>query len=136
MQVQPYLYFNGDCETAFKYYERCLGGRIEAMTTHAGTPAEQGVPAEWRNKILHARLVVGDAVLMASDAPPGHYHKPQGFSVSIQINEPARAEDIFRALADGGTVIMPFQQTFWAARFGMLVDKFGTPWMVNCDWAP
>ena len=136
MQVQPYLYFNGDCETAFKNYERCLGGRIEAMTTHAGTPAEQGVPAEWRNKILHARLVVGDAVLMASDAPPGHYHKPQGFSVSIQINGPARAEDTFRALADGGTVIMPFQQTFWAARFGMLVDKFGTPWMVNCDWAP
>ena len=136
MQLQPYLYFNGDCETAFKYYERCLGGKIEVMTTHAGTPAEQSVPAEWRNKILHARFVVGDAVLMASDAPPGHYHKPQGFSVSIQINEPARAEDIFRALADGGTVIMPFQQTFWAARFGMLVDKFGTPWMVNCDWAP
>jgi PhnB protein len=136
MQLQPYLHFNGDCETAFKYYEQCLGGEIEAMMTHAGTPAEQSVPAEWRNKILHARLVVGDAVLMASDAPPGHYHKPQGFSVSIQINEPARAEDIFRALADGGTVIMPFQQTFWAARFGMLVDKFGTPWMVNCDWAP
>jgi PhnB protein len=136
MQLQPYLHFNGDCETAFKYYEQCLGGKIEAMMTHAGTPAEQSVPAEWRNKILHARLVVGDAVLMASDAPPGHYHKPQGFSVSIQINEPARAEDIFRALADGGTVIMPFQQTFWAARFGMLVDKFGTPWMVNCDWAP
>jgi PhnB protein len=136
MQLQPYLHFNGDCETAFKYYERCLGGKIETMMTHAGTPAEQSVPAEWRSKILHARLVVGDAVLMASDAPPGHYHKPQGFSVSIQINEPARAEDIFRALADGGTVIMPFQQTFWAARFGMLVDRFGTPWMVNCDWAP
>ena len=136
MQLHPYLHFNGDCETAFKYYERVLGGKIEAMMTHAGTPAEQHVPAEWRNKILHARLVVGDAVLMASDAPPGHYHKPQGFSVSIQINGPARAEDTFRALADGGTVIMPFQQTFWAARFGMLVDKFGTPWMVNCDWAP
>ena len=136
MQLQPYLYFNGDCETAFKYYERCLGGKIEAMLTHAGSPAEQQVPAEWRNKILHAQLVVGDTVLMASDAPPGHYQKPQGFSVSIKISEPARAEDMFRALADGGTVRMPFQQTFWAARFGMLVDKFGTPWMVNCDWAP
>jgi PhnB protein len=94
------------------------------------------VPAEWRSKILHARLVVRDAVLMASDAPPGHYQKPQGFSVSIQISEPARADDIFRGLADGGTVVMPFGQTFWAARFGMLVDKFGIPWMVNCDWAP
>lgn len=136
MHLQPYLHFNGDCEAAFRYYERCLGGKIEAMLTHAGSPAEQHVPAEWRGKILHARLVVGDAVLMASDSPPGHYQKPQGFSVSIQISEPARADDIFRALADGGTVIMPFGQTFWAARFGMLVDKFGIPWMVNCDWAP
>jgi PhnB protein len=136
MQLLSYLHFNGDCETAFRYYERCLGGKIEAMLTHAGSPAEQHVPAEWRSKILHARLVVGDAVLMASDAPPGHYHKPQGFSVSIQISEPTRAEDVFRGLADGGTVIMPFAQTFWAARFGMLVDKFAIPWMVNCDWAP
>jgi PhnB protein len=136
MQLLPYLHFNGDCETAFRYYERCLGGKIEAMLTHAGSPAEQHVPAEWRSKILHARLVVRDAVLMASDAPPGHYQKPQGFSVSIQISEPVRADDIFRSLADGGTVIMPFGQTFWAARFGMLVDKFGIPWMVNCDWAP
>ena len=136
MQLLPYLHFNGDCETAFRYYERCLGAKIEAMLTHAGSPAEQHVPAEWRSKILHARLVVGEAVLMASDSPPGHYQKPQGFSVSIQISEPARADDIFRALADGGTVIMPFGQTFWAPRFGMLVDKFGIPWMVNCDWAP
>jgi PhnB protein len=135
MQLQPYLYFNGDCETAFRFYEKCLGGKIQAMLTHAGTPAEQQVPAEWRNKILHARLVVGDAVLMASDAPPGHYQKPQGFSVSIQIGNPSQAESTFHSLADGGTVIMPIQQTFWAARFGMLVDKFGTPWMVNCDKA-
>jgi PhnB protein len=135
MQIQPYLFFNGDCEAAFNFYERCLGGKIEAMLTHAGSPAEQQVPAEWRSKILHARLVVGDAVLMASDAPPGHYQKPQGFSVSVQINEPVRAESVFHALADGGTVTMPIQETFFAARFGMLVDKFGTHWMVNCDKA-
>lgn len=135
MQLLPYLHFNGDCETAFRYYERCLGGKIEAMLTHAGSPAEQQVPAEWRSKILHARLVVGDAVLMASDAPPGHYQKPQGFSVSVQINEPGRAESVFHALAEGGTVTMPIQETFFAARFGMLVDKFGTHWMVNCDKA-
>jgi PhnB protein len=135
MQIQPYLFFNGDCEAAFKFYERCLGGKIEAMLTHAGSPAEQQVPAEWGSKILHARLAVGDAVLMASDAPPGHYQKPQGFSVSVQINEPGRAESVFHALADGGTVTMPIQETFFAARFGMLVDKFGTHWMVNCDKA-
>jgi PhnB protein len=81
-------------------------------------------------------MVVGDVVLMASDAPPGRYQKPQGFSVSIQINNSTQAEEVFRALAESGTVVMPYQQTFFAARFGMVVDKFGTPWMVNCDWAP
>ena len=72
MQLITYLMFNGQCEAAFKFYEKCLGGKIEAMMTHAGTPAEAQTPPEWRNKILHARLSVGNAVLMASDAPPGH----------------------------------------------------------------
>jgi len=132
MHLQPYLLFKGDCEAAFKFYERCLGGRIDAMLTHAGTPAENHVPAEWRNKILHARLVVGDAVVMGSDVPPERHQTPQGFSVSIQVTDPSEAERIFNALADNGNVTMPFAPTFWAQRFGMLVDKFGTPWMVNC----
>ncbi|HEV3256038.1 MAG TPA: VOC family protein [Gemmataceae bacterium] len=135
MQLNPYLTFNGRCEAAFKFYERCLGGKIETMMTHAGTPAEQHVPSEWRNKILHARLVVGDDVLMGSDAPPDHYEQPKGFSVSLQIKAPGDAERIFHALAENGTVQMPLQQTFWAARFGMLVDQFGIPWMVNCEQA-
>jgi PhnB protein len=133
MQLSPYLLFNGQCEAAFKFYAECLGGKIEAMMTHAGTPAEQQVPAEWRDKILHARLTVGDNVLMASDAPPGRYEQPKGFSVSIQINDRAEAERIFNALSENGTVQMPFEQTFWAAGFGMCVDRFGIPWMVNCD---
>ncbi|MGZ5095601.1 MAG: VOC family protein, partial [Burkholderiales bacterium] len=108
---------------------------IDAMMTHAGTPAEAHVPPEWRNKIIHARLVVGDEVLMGSDAPPDRFQKPQGFSVSIQINKPADAERIFKALAENGTVQMPFEQTFWAFRFGMCVDRFGIPWMVNCEKA-
>jgi PhnB protein len=135
MQLSPYLLFNGQCEAAFKFYEQVLGGKIEAMMTHAGTPAEQQVPAEWRDKILHARLTVGDQVLMASDAPPDHYDQPKGFSVSIQIKDAAEGERIFNALAENGTVQMPFAQTFWAARFGMCVDRFGIPWMVNCDQA-
>jgi PhnB protein len=133
MQLNPYLVFNGECEAAFKFYAKCLGGKIEAMMTHAGTPAEQHVPPEWRDKILHARIVVGDAVLMASDAPPDRYQKPQGFSVSIQINNQAEGERIFRALSENGSVQMPFEQTFWASRFGMCVDQFGIPWMVNCE---
>jgi len=135
MQLQPYLHFNGDCETAFKFYERCLGGKIEAMLTHAGSPAEQHVPAEWRSKIMHARMTVGGVVLMGSDAPPDHYVQPQGFSVSLTTKDPAETERIFHALEQNGKVQMPVQQTFWSVRFGMLVDQFGIPWMVNCEQA-
>lgn len=135
MQLSPYLFFNGQCEEAFKFYSRVLGGKIDGMLTHAGTPAEQQVPAEWRDKILHARMIVGDAALMASDAPPGSYEQPKGFSVSFQVKEPAEAERIFQALAEDGTVQMPFQQTFWSVGFGMLVDRFGIPWMINCEQA-
>jgi PhnB protein len=135
MQLNPYLNFNGQCEAAFKFYEKSLGGKIEAMFTHAGTPAEQQTPPEWRDKILHARLTVGDNVLMASDAPPDCYEEPKGFSVSLQINDPKEAERIFYALAENGKVQMAIQETFWAARFGMLVDQFGIPWMINCEKA-
>lgn len=133
MQLNPYLFFNGQCEEAFKFYSRVLGGKIEGMMMHAGTPAEENVPAEWRDKVLHARMTVGDTVLMASDAPPGHYQKPQGFSVSIQLKDLAAAGTIFKALSENGTVLMPFAQTFWSPGFGMCTDQFGIPWMVNCE---
>jgi PhnB protein len=133
MQLNPYLTFNGQCEAAFKFYEQCLGGKIVAMLPHAGTPAEEHVPAEWRNKIMHARLIVGDDVLMGSDAPPDRYEGSKGFSVTLGVDNPAEAERVFNALAEKGTVQMPIQETFWAARFGMLVDRFGIPWMINCE---
>jgi PhnB protein len=133
MQLNPYLNFNGQCEAAFKFYEQCLGGKIEAMFTHENTPMADKVPPEWRKKIMHARLAVGDQAFMGSDAPPEHYEEPKGFSVTISTTDPAEAERIFHALAEGGTVRMPIQQTFWAARFGMLVDRFGIPWMINCE---
>jgi len=132
MQLSPYLNFNGQCEAAFKFYERVLGGKIEAMITYAGTPAEEHSPPELRNKILHARLIVGGDALMGSDAPPDRYESSKSFSVSIQIDDPADAERIFHALAENGIVQLPIQETFWADRFGMLVDQFGVPWMVNC----
>jgi len=90
MQLNPYLGFNGQCEAAFKFYERCLRGKIEAMLSHEGTPMENQVPAEWRKKILHARLVVGDAVLMGGDMPPERYEAPKGFSVTIGVTERPR----------------------------------------------
>ena len=135
MQLNPYLFFNGKCESAFKFYEQCLGGKIEMMTTHGDSPMAQQVPSDWRNKIIHARLIVGDRVLMGSDVPPEHYEKMKGFSISLNVDDPAEAERIFNALAANGTVRMPLQQTFWAVRFGMLVDQFGVPWMVNCEQA-
>ncbi len=133
MQANTYLLFDGCCEEAFKFYETLLGGKIETMMTHAGTPAEKNVPPEWRNKIIHTRMAVGGQLLMASDAPPGHYSKPQGFSVNLTVDKIADAERIFSALSQGGTVGMPLQQTFWATRFGMVTDRFNTPWMINCD---
>jgi PhnB protein len=135
LQLNPYLIFNGQCEAAFKFYEKCLGGKIEATMTHGDSPMSQQVPEEWRKKIMHARMTVGHMVLMGSDAPSDHYQAPQGFSLSIGTKDPAEAERIFNELAQDGKVQMPLQQTFWAARFGMLVDRFGIPWMVNCEQA-
>lgn len=135
MKLNPYLAFNGQCEAAFKFYERVLGGKIEFTMTFGESPMGNDTPPEWRNKIMHVRMTVDDDVLMGSDAPPGRYEKPQGVSVSISVDKPADAERIFNALAENGTVQMPIQKTFWAERFGMAVDKFGTPWMVNCEKA-
>jgi PhnB protein len=135
MQLNPYLTFNGQCEAAFKFYEKALGGKIEVMMTYGGSPMAEQTRSEWRNKIMHARLSVGDNMLMASDAPPDRYEAMKGIMVTLGIDDPGEAERIFHALSENGTVQMPIQETFWARRFGMLVDQFGTPWMVNCEKA-
>jgi|SRR5215469_17033687 len=133
MHLNPYLTFDGRCEAAFKFYEGCLGGKIVAMIRHGETPVADQTPAAWRDKIIHARLVVGDQILMGSDAPPDRYEPSKGFSVTLGVDDPAEADRVFHALSDGGNVRMPIQKTFWARRFGMLVDRFGIPWMVNCE---
>jgi PhnB protein len=135
MKVNPYLMFDGRCEEAFKFYEKCLGAKIEAMLPHEGSPAEGHVPPEWNKKILHARMKIGDTVLMGSDSPPGRQEQPKGFSVTLHADTPAEAERVYAALAEKGTIGMPMNQTFFAARFGMLVDQFGTPWMIICEKA-
>lgn len=131
MKVLPYLFFNGNCEEALKFYEKALGGKITAMMSHEGTPAEAHVPADWKKKIMHAALTVGDQMILASDSPPEHYKKPEGMSVTLNADNGAEAERLFKALSDGATITMPIAETFWAERFGMLTDKFGTPWMIN-----
>ncbi len=132
-EVNTYLLFDGNCKEAFEFYAGVLGGEIEAMIPHRGTEAEGHVPDHWHDKIMHAKLKLSGGRLMASDAPPGHFEKPQGFSVNLAIATPDEAERIFAALAEGGTETMPIDKTFWARRFGMLVDRFGIPWMINCE---
>jgi PhnB protein len=131
MELNPYLNFSGQCAAAFKFYEQCLGGKIVMMQTHGETLTKDHVPADWRDKVIHARLVVGDRVLMGSDTPP-HYAAPQGIQVSISVSTPEEGERIFKALAESGKIAMPFQKTSWSSGFGMAVDRFGIPWMVNC----
>jgi PhnB protein len=134
MQINAYLSFDGQCEAAFQFYEQLLGGKIEGIFRYAGTPMEKQVPPEWAEKIMHIRLAVGNGELMGSDATPGQGQGPaKRFCMSIGLSDPREAERIFHGLAEGGTVQMPLQATFWAALFGMLVDRFGIPWMINCE---
>jgi PhnB protein len=132
MQVNPYLHYDGNCEAALKYYQKVLGAKIEAMFPFGDGPPEMQVPPDYKKKIMHAKVTIDGEVLMASDAPPGHFNKPQGFSVSLQVEDPTDAERKFKALAEGGTINMPFGKTFFSKGFGMCVDQFGIPWMVNC----
>jgi len=134
-ELNSYLHFKGQCEEAFKFYEKCLGGKIDAMFRYEGTPAAEQVPAEWRSKIVHARMTVGKQVLMGMDAPLERFHQPQGFNVNISVKDTAEGKRIFEGLSDRANVVMPFGPTFWAAGFGMLVDRFGIPWMINSEQA-
>ncbi len=136
MDVCAYLNFPGTCAEAFRFYEQLFGGRILVMQTHAESPMKDRTPADWQHAVIHVRMQVGAQLLMGSDAPPQHYEKPQGFAVSITFADPAESERVFTALADGGRVTMAFQRTFWSPGFGGVVDRFGTPWMVNTEASP
>ena len=131
MRLNPHLQFEGRCEAAFKFYETCLGGKITFMIRYAETPSGDKVPPEWRDKVIHATIAVGDYMLQGADVPPGQYQKPQGFSVNLNLLDLAKAERVFNALAENGTVKMKFQETFWTRGFGMLIDRFGIPWVIN-----
>jgi PhnB protein len=135
MRISPYLTFKGQCEAAFKFYEQCLGGQIQFMMTYASSPMGGRTALDWQQKILHATLALGDQVLQGSDPPPESYQKPRGFSVTLHLDDAPHAERIFTSLEEGGVVQFPLQETFWALRFGMVVDQFGTPWMINCSKA-
>ena len=133
MQMIPYVNFKGQCEEAFKFYEHCLDGQLGLIFRYAGTALVNQVPADWQDKVMHASLTVGDQVLMGGDVAPDRYEEPKGFSLSLQIKNTAEAERIFRELGADGRIAVPLEKTFWAARFGMVVDRFGIPWLINCE---
>jgi PhnB protein len=136
MKLIPHLSFNGQCQEAMDFYQRCFGAKIQFMLTYGDAPMSERVPPEWRGKVLHATLAIGQSILYAADPLPERYQPPKGFHVTIRVQEEGEAERIFRELSEGGTVQMPLQKTFWAIRFGVLVDRFGIPWEVTCPQAP
>jgi PhnB protein len=135
MKLTLHLAFGGQCEAAFKFYERCLGGKILTMLSYGDSPMAEQVPAEWRGKIVHATLTAGDSTLMGADVLPEQYERPKGFHALLGIDDPAEAERVYQALVENGNAQMPLQQTFWAVRFGVLVDQFGVSWEINCEQA-
>lgn len=143
MNVTPYLTFDGNCRAAFEFYAQCLGTEIKAMMTAADIPADADMgdsdsgcaggppPAD---KIIHACIEFENSLLMASDwMSPEPFQPPKGFSVALGVDSVDEAKRVFDALSDGGQVQMPLDKTFFAAAFGVLVDKFGVPWMINCE---
>jgi len=133
MKINPYLNFNGTCAEAFAFYMNVLGGTDLVVIKMGDTPMAAQMKDEEKAMVAHARFSLGSYLIMGSDAPGGHYNKPQGYSVNIDVDTPEEAERIFAALLEGGTAGMPIGETFWAKRFGMLTDRYGTKWMVNCE---
>ena len=133
MQLYPHLTFDGQCEAAFKFYQACLGGKITLMMTYENTPMDLQTHPDWQKKISHATFALADFMFSGSDPLPGQYQKPQGFALQFNLSDTAETERIFKALAENGSVQAPLQETFWALRFGVLVDQFGIPWLINCE---
>jgi PhnB protein len=135
--LDPYLFFDGDCADAMRFYERVFRGRLEMMQSYGESPAATDVSPEKHGRIMHARLELDGRALMASDAvSEDPFEGIRGFALSMNYESVDEAQRVFTELGEGGTVQMPMQKTFWAAAFGMLVDKFGTPWMINVNENP
>jgi PhnB protein len=133
MKWNPFLTFNGQCQAAFEFYEKCFGGEIVILLKWGDPRAAGLAPPEWSGKIFHATLSAGGNVLSGADVPAPDYKPLQGFRLQFNIDDPAEASRIFHALAENGAVEMPLQKTFWAAAYGHVIDRFGVPWAINCE---
>ena len=133
MQVNTYLNFKGNCEEAFKFYEQHLGGQRGDIFRYGGSPMP--APPDWADKVMHGTITIGGQQLMGADVLEDHYEEPRGFSLSTHTKSAEEAERIYHELAKSGQELMPLEKTFWAERFGMVVDRFGIRWMINCGEA-
>ena len=133
LEVSAYLSFKGDCEAAFKCYEEVLHAQPGLLFRYADSPMADVVPEGWDTKIMHGSVRIGGKLLEGADVPPDRYEKPQGFSLSLNVGNADEAEAVFAKLGAGGRVVYPIAKTFWSVRFGMVVDRFGIPWMINCE---
>jgi PhnB protein len=133
MTLSTHLGFDGNCEEAMNFYKETFDGTDQFKMTWAESPMAGQVAADFQDRIMHQAIKVGETVLMGADAPPGRYQKPQGIVVSIALDDVDKAKIIFDTLAEGGSIQMPFEETFWAKGFGMCTDKYSIPWMVNCE---
>ena len=134
MEIQPYLMFNGDCAAAFEFYAKILDGEIKFVQYFKDAPPESGIPSVMADKIMHAQLEFNGQILMASDDPTENYKTPVGINLQLDFENPEDAQRAFDGFADGGNVLMNIQPTPYAKAFGMVTDKFGITWMLNC-WA-
>jgi PhnB protein len=130
-RLHPHLSFDGRCREAFELYAETLGAQVPLILTYGESPMAAQIPAEHHARVVHATLRLGDQVLTGADVLPEQYRRPQGSWVMLQLDTPAEAERAFAAFSRGGEVTLPMQETFWAPRFGMVVDRFGTAWIVQ-----
>jgi PhnB protein len=130
MKVNTYLNFGGNCAEALKFYEKELGGKIQMMMTFDQAPDQSMVTPESKNKVMHANMALGDTQIMASDAPADRFQPMRSVYLTLTVDSAKEAERLHATLSPGGEVFMPMQETFWANRFSMLRDKFGTSWMI------
>jgi PhnB protein len=135
--VQPYLFFGGRCEEAIEFYRKALGAEVVMLSRFKDAPEQQpGMPDCFEEKIMHASLRIGEAMIMASDGQCAGQPNFEGFSLSITVPDEGEADRVFAALSEGGLVTMALEKTFWAPKFGMLQDKFGVGWMVSVMHKP
>ena len=130
MQLHTYLNYGGNCEQAFKFYEKHLGGTITMLMRHGEQPDASKVPEEWKNAVLHARMDLGGTELLGADIPPDRFQPIRSAYLSLTLGSDPEADRVFALLSDGGQIFMPMQETFFASRFAMLRDRFGTSWML------